>query len=257
MSTYPGGKNASGVVQLLINQIPPHDTYIEPFLGGGAVFRYKRPARLNIGLDVDAQTLTQFFESTGDDAHRSWGDHIFKNKFGDWASIDPVLLGSGTFIVQACAFQFLRHYRFQGGEFTYWDPPYLASTRRRQRALYRHEMLEAESHVELLEIANKLPSSVKCAISGYWSSLYAERLKGWRLVEFTSWTRGNTPAREHLWCNYDEPIELHDYRYLGRNRTERQRIKRKTSTWLERLQGMPLLESRAVLHALQQWRLSL
>jgi len=34
---------------------PPHEVYIEPFLGGGAIMRQKRPALLNIGLDLDAR----------------------------------------------------------------------------------------------------------------------------------------------------------------------------------------------------------
>lgn len=33
--TYPGGKGASGAVQTIINQQPPHSAYIEPFVGGG------------------------------------------------------------------------------------------------------------------------------------------------------------------------------------------------------------------------------
>ena len=50
---YPGGKGISGVYQRLINEIPPHRVYIEPYLGGGALMRYKLPAEINIGLDVD------------------------------------------------------------------------------------------------------------------------------------------------------------------------------------------------------------
>src|SRR5688572_3474999 len=32
---YPGGKGAAGVHQRVINQIPSHKLYIEPFLGAG------------------------------------------------------------------------------------------------------------------------------------------------------------------------------------------------------------------------------
>jgi site-specific DNA-adenine methylase len=55
--SYPGGKAGAGVYQKLINLMPQHSTYIEPFLGHGAVLLRKRPARLNIGLDLDAQAV--------------------------------------------------------------------------------------------------------------------------------------------------------------------------------------------------------
>jgi site-specific DNA-adenine methylase len=37
---YPGGKNSDGTYQFIINHIPPHETYIEGFLGSGAIIRY-------------------------------------------------------------------------------------------------------------------------------------------------------------------------------------------------------------------------
>jgi hypothetical protein len=40
--------------------VPPHEVYIEPFLGGGAIMRQKRPALLNIGLDLDAAVIARF-----------------------------------------------------------------------------------------------------------------------------------------------------------------------------------------------------
>jgi len=58
--TYFGGKAQEGVYQTIINQIPPHRIYIEPFLGGGAVMRYKRQAEKNIGIDIDKEVLEQF-----------------------------------------------------------------------------------------------------------------------------------------------------------------------------------------------------
>lgn len=51
---YPGGKAGQGTFQKIINLMPPHEAYIEPFLGDAAVMRVKRPARLNIGLDLDS-----------------------------------------------------------------------------------------------------------------------------------------------------------------------------------------------------------
>jgi len=65
-------------------------------------------------------------------------------------------------------------------------------------------------------------------------------------------TRGGRLAEEVLWMNYPEPVTLHDYRYLGADFRERQRIKRKTQRWTRRLQEMPDVERYAMLAALEQ-----
>ena len=44
---YPGGKAGAGVCQRIINQIPSHDVYTEPFLGDGALLRRTCPARVS------------------------------------------------------------------------------------------------------------------------------------------------------------------------------------------------------------------
>jgi hypothetical protein len=54
--------------------------------------------------------------------------------------------------------------------------------------------------------------------------------------------------------NYPEPVELHDYRYLGRNFRERERIKRKTQRWERKLRSMPALERHAIFAAMQSVR---
>jgi site-specific DNA-adenine methylase len=59
---YPGGKNGAGVYQQLINLMPPHHTYIEPFLGSGAILRLKRPAQASIGIDADADGVDRYRE---------------------------------------------------------------------------------------------------------------------------------------------------------------------------------------------------
>src|SRR5688572_27326801 len=104
---YPGGKNGSGVYQTIINLMPPHDTYIEPFLGAGAVMRMKRPAAQNIGIDRDPEALAHFNEKNA-------ADPIAKNDDA----------GSVT-VINGDAFDFLTTYRFTGRELVYCDPPYL------------------------------------------------------------------------------------------------------------------------------------
>jgi len=40
--------------------MPPHDTYIETHLGGGAIMRRKPPALHNIAIDLDSAALARF-----------------------------------------------------------------------------------------------------------------------------------------------------------------------------------------------------
>jgi DNA adenine methylase len=230
---YPGGKNGAGVYQTIINLMPPHETYIEPFLGGGAIMRQKRPARLNIGLDLDAAVIARFNDDAADIALS--GDAQYQFQQGD-------------------AIEFLRAYSFAGSELVYCDPPYMHETRGRAD-LYRFEM-DDRQHRALLDIITVLPCRVM--ISGYWTKLYAEALDGWNSVSFQAMTRAGRPATEWLWFNFPEPVALHDYRYLGEDFRERERIKRKKQRWVNRLHIMPTLERRALLNAITEaWQLEL
>jgi len=87
-------------------------------------------------------------------------------------------------------------------------------------------------------------------ISSYANPIYDALLKGWRKLEFQAMTRQGL-ATEVLYCNFQEPIALHDYSFLGENFTQRQRIKRKVSRHVERLMGLPQLERMAIYEALR------
>lgn len=65
-------------------------------------------------------------------------------------------------------------------------------------------------------------------------------------------TRGGRLATEWLWFNYQKPHALHDYRYLGEDFRERERIKRKKQRWVKRLKMMPHLERYALLSAIRE-----
>ncbi|MBA3305509.1 MAG: DNA adenine methylase [Thermoleophilaceae bacterium] len=223
-TTYPGGKGGAGVFQQIINQLPPHRVYIECFLGMGAVLRSKRPAEQTIGVEADAAVLARW---TGDEV-------------------------PGLRLVHADALPWLAAYPWQGDELVYADPPYLMETRSSQRALYEVEFSTRADHRTLLDVARVLPCRV--AISGYASDLYAERLADWRCITFTTTTRGGRPATEHLWTNYPEPLELHDYQHLGAGFRQRERIKRKTRRWTQRLRGLPAQERHALFAAIEQVR---
>jgi site-specific DNA-adenine methylase len=125
--------------------MPPHETYIETHLGGGAIMKRKPPALENIGIDIDPRALSRFD------------------------------CGYPVRLVNGCAHEFLRRYEFGGAELVYSDPPYLMRTRTSGRR-YRYDY-EERDHVELLELLKSLPCGV--IISGYASALYEELLKGW------------------------------------------------------------------------------
>jgi hypothetical protein len=58
-------------------------------------------------------------------------------------------------------------------------------------------------------------------------------------------------ATEWIWMNYSPPVQLHDYRYLGDNFREREKLKNKVKRWVARYKVMSLLERQALLSALQ------
>lgn len=219
--SYPGGKAGAGVYQSIINQMPPHELYVEPFLGGGAVMRRKRPARSSIGIDTDAAAITAFPRE----------------------SVPGLRLDCFDGILWLCE----ANRRWAPGTLVYCDPPYLLEARASRKRIYRDE-LDRTDHERLLRVVKALP--VMVMISGYASELYHRELRDWRLVTFSSMTRGGTIATEHLWCNFPAPAALHDYRYLGADYRERERIKRKTERWAANYAEIPVLERRAVLSRL-------
>lgn len=213
--SYPGGKAGAGVYQTIINQMPPHRVYIEPFVGGAAILNRKRPAQVNIACDLDPAAADNI-DCPGAEFHRT------------------------------CAIDYLGRYPFQGDELVYLDPPYVRAVRSTTRDLYKYEMGDID-HVMLIGVIERLPCPVM--ISGYASDLYDQALSSWRRITFTGQTRGG-PREEVLWMNFPEPTTLHDYRYLGRNRRERERIGRKVKRQVERFRRMDTLERRAILSAL-------
>lgn len=220
--SYHGGKQGNGVYQTIINLIPPHSTYVEAFLGAGAIMRMKRPASRNIGIDNDEAAIASFIVKNGDKV--------------------PVTLRKTD------AFGFLERHPFTPTDFVYCDPPYLHETRVNPN-VYRDELPEAD-HKRLLDILKRLPCLVM--ISGYESALYKRELADWNSTSFEAMTRAGRTATEWLWFNYPTPTALHDYRYLGKDFRERQRIKRKVSRWLERLENLPPLERQALLSAMHE-----
>lgn len=214
MGSYFGSKATSGLCQPIIAMMPPHDTYIETHLGGGAIMRRKPPALHSIGIDLNERALERF--------HCDY----------------PVEL------IHGCAHGFLAQYEFGGRELVYCDPPYLTQTRSSDRR-YRFDY-EEQDHVELLTLLRQLPCHV--LLSGYPSALYDELLCGWQSVELQVMNQAGVRT-EKLWFNFAVD-RVHWVRYAGRDHTDRQRIKRKAQNWGRRYAALPPGERLAVLSAM-------
>ena len=93
MGRYFGSKATSGLCQPIIALMPPHDTYIETHLGGGAIMQRKPPALRNIGIDRNERALARL--------HCDY----------------PVEK------IHGCAHRFLAEFPFTGRELVYSDPP--------------------------------------------------------------------------------------------------------------------------------------
>lgn len=235
--SYFGGKG--GCFRHLINQIPPHDWLIVPFAGHCAVTRNMQlPGRIWLN-DCDQEVF------------RWWGRYL------EVATRKHGAEYSDRFkqVTQQCGVSQLEHFaHFQPQgmfreirperTFVYIDPPYLHETRKSGHR-YQHELSPAD-HMRLLRAACDLPCLVM--ISGYWSDLYAEWLSDWRHYSFQSHTRGGM-AQEFVWCNYPEPTELQDYRWLGNNKRERYNLLRVRTNLLAKLEKLPQLERNALLAA--------
>lgn len=231
--TYPGGKNGAGIYQRIINNMPPHDIYVEAFLGSGAVLRNKRPARRNIGIDRSVEALDLCWE-LADQA----GMSVLENNF-----------------VQGCALGILPSLKTELSESSfidnpkaliYADPPYLMETRK-GGDLYDFELSD-DDHECLLNLL----ADARCMvmISGYRSALYDDLLSHFRRIDYQAQTRGG-PVTESLWMNFKEPVALHDYSHLGDDFRERERIKRKRARWAKKFANMPHQERLAMMDVLQ------
>lgn len=211
-------------MERIINLIPPHEVYIEPFAGSAAIARHKRPAAKTVLVEKHDRAASNL------------------------ACLDAE-------VVHGCGLEYLESYPFTGREFVYCDPPYVLSTRGGRR-YYAHEWPD-EMHVRFLRLMVRLSQKTKLMISGYPSELYARegfghgignRLPGWFCKSFLVMNRAHKWATECLWFNYPEPALLHDLSKVGDGWRERQRIARKRRRWGARLARMPDLE-RATLFA--------
>ena len=170
MGSYFGSKATSGLCQPLIAMMPPHDTYIETHLGGGAIMKRKPAARMNIGIDIDPRALAKF----------ECGYPVQRNN--------------------TCAHHYLAAYDYQGRELIYCDPPYLKRTRTSGRK-YRFDY-EERDHIELL-VGDENEKLAEIVFRGESDPDSLSPVEFEKFILFTAWRMG---AWEMTFLHYEEGL---------------------------------------------------
>jgi len=220
MSGYFGSKAGAGVKERIISLMPPHDTYIELFLGSGVILNYKPPSSHQIGIEKNQETIVKC----------------------DYPE--------GAEIINDCAFAFMASEMRHPSPRTliYADPPYVAETRKGGGEYGEYEMNDDE-HVLLIEELKRLADGgVSVMLSGYRSKLYDDLLEGWRRIDYQTMTHSGV-VTESLWLSYDE-CEPYWHKYAGNNKAERQQIKRKAERWASNYHKCTKGERLAIMAAL-------
>lgn len=219
LENYRGNKGVNGLYQWIINEIPPHQTYIELFLGSGAIYRYKKKAAVTYGIDCNRSVIDAWKPFEADDLI-IWHANALQILPSVPDLLEPV--------------------------FIYLDPPYYYPSRKSAKAIYASEFSNTD-HEKLISMILKVKHN--CMISCYDNLLYFSYLSDWRKKTFQVCVHGKV-VNEIIYMNYPEPTELHDYSYLGTDCWDRQRIKRKISARLATLNKLPALERNAIIQSI-------
>jgi DNA adenine methylase len=246
LDRYPGAKGAEGVWQRIISEMPPHRVYVEAFAGSAVIARRKKAAASTILVDADP-VVREMWKSSRAEHGGARGAKFVRDDARDflkrffWGNRHEaeqfLLLNEGAPLAGP-----------KSDVLVYCDPPYLMETRSCQRPLYNCELVTDQEHKQLLDVLKRIPAMVM--ISGYWSTLYERELTGWRTIQIPTIKRNGERATEWVWCNFPEPVQLHDYRFLGEGYRERERIKKKMRRWTAKLRAMPGVERSALFWAM-------
>lgn len=282
-SSYPGGKSGSGIYQRLINLIPRHRILVVPFAGHCGIVRNIQPAEHTIVVDQDPKVcewwaswrrskrgrdleihncdgiefiryrfgVTEYFDAGARDAgsndsrSRVTGSQktrpVMTNDFGTMSQ-NSALSAGDAFDSDTAATR-----KVASEAFFFCDPPYVLSKRSSGR-IYEFEMSDAD-HLRCTSTLTRLDATrYHVMICGYESDLYAS-LESWNAIAHRVPTRGGLQD-EMIWMNYERPVFLHDYRFIGDGRRSRERIRRRQINWREQLLAMSQQERSAMLEVL-------
>lgn len=212
MGKYPGSKGGNGTWQQIISRIPQCDLFIEAMSGSGILSeKLKGYLCSTVRNDLD--------RSTQADEHLPYPDLIDKYDCDTRLKV-----------------------------FFYFDPPYLFSTRRSQKKIYKLEWSDSD-HDKFLSRVLTVKSD--CMISHYPCEKYNTVLSCWRSVTFPSMTHAGLRT-ECIWMNYDHPQLLLAADKVGSDCWRRQGIKRKIHRLQSKIAALDPEEKAAIFTQLKK-----
>ena len=217
---YKGNKNIDGVKQKILSLIPKHRVFIEGFAGGAGIAK-------NIYTGSETVIL------------------IEKNKKQcDILELDL----PGSVVVNDCVFDFIENFKYiiNPNVVLFLDPPYIFSTRFNNSIFYDFELSDND-HVKLLLSILQLPCNV--IIIHPVSSIYAKYLNFWYYKNVTiRYNKKN--SKEIIYYNFQDSIAKNDYSSHGENSTDRQRIKRKITRNIQKIENLNPVDKECLLNAI-------
>jgi len=212
---YPGSKATSGTYQKIISEIPRCDRFIEVMCGSAFISSKIKGNATIIINDVDTAVVSKINLPRCKKENQSYECIIDKYDFGEKTVF-------------------------------YFDPPYLMETRSYQGQLYKFDWSK-QDHKKF--IAKVLTVKSNCMISHFPCSMYDKAFKSWRKIYYNRMTRAGV-REECLYMNFKQPALLLDYRYVGADYIDRQRIKRKVEKLIARLNNLAGQERAAILSSI-------
>lgn len=282
-SSYPGGKSGAGIFQRLINLIPRHRILIVPFAGHCGVVRNIKPAEHTIVIDQNPSVCQWWADWSRTkrgralEIHNCDGIEWIRFSLGctEYSAAKACDAGSGDGrssdtgsrnrrLVMAKVCDRMTHnptspagdaqssgtratHGTAAEAFVFCDPPYVLSERASGR-IYECELTD-EDHQRFIGAVTTINAArYRVMICGYACDLYAA-LDPWQSIDHRVPTRGGLQD-ERIWMNYEKPVQLHDYQYIGDGRRSRERIRRRQKNWHEQLMQMSEQERLAMLEVL-------
>jgi DNA adenine methylase len=193
---YFGGKWA--LAPWIIEHMPAHRVYVEPFGGAASVLLRKPRSKVEVYNEIDDEIVGIFRILQNPAQCRELFRLLRRTPYARrefeiaFQKTDDPLLRAQRAIIRA-------YMSFHHTALFFVDPPYVACTRR-MSAFYRHEMNDA-AHLALLEKLKTVKGRVM--ISGYASALYDDTLTGWQRLTHRHYAAasGAKERTEVLWIS--------------------------------------------------------